>query len=140
MLLLEVLEERVDAYRALAIAALHDLPEALTSDIPSPVKSLFPTEVRPTLKTDIERNALRRIVADTPFAKRWLALFEELHAAQTPEAKLVHDADKIDLYLQAYMYEQQTGTRRLAEFWGDEPVFHYEVSAELYRHLFAMRT
>jgi 5'-deoxynucleotidase YfbR-like HD superfamily hydrolase len=45
---------------------------------------------------------------------------------------LVHDADKIDLYLQALVYEQQSGNEYLQEFWVTEPSFYFSQSLTLY--------
>lgn len=44
--LAELVDEPLDLARLLALATLHDLPEALTSDIPSPVKRFFRSRLR----------------------------------------------------------------------------------------------
>jgi 5'-deoxynucleotidase YfbR-like HD superfamily hydrolase len=58
-----------------------------------------------------------------------------LKQAQTFEARLVHDADKIDLYLQALIYEQQSGNLRLAEFWHKPADFHFTQAQAVYEAL-----
>lgn len=131
LLLLDVVDVPLDAARALAMATLHDLPEALTSDIPSPVRRFFP-QGDGAVKTHIERMALREIVADAPFAARWEAVWEELHGEDSAESRLVQDADKLDLFIQAFLYEQQTGTHRLAEFWTVPHTFYYPAAQALY--------
>ena len=115
----------VDLGKLLTMAILHDLPEGRTSDIPSPAWRYLP----PGIKQAAEKGAMDEIMAGLPFGDDLLAVWEELHAGQTAEARLAHDADKIDLYLQAYIYEQQTGNRQLAEFWRDEPTF-YSLAAQ----------
>ncbi|MCA9944767.1 MAG: HD domain-containing protein, partial [Anaerolineales bacterium] len=50
MVLAQVVEEELDLGRLLAIAALHDLPEALTTDIPTPAWRYLP----PGIKTAVE--------------------------------------------------------------------------------------
>lgn len=115
------LDEPLDLAKALAMAVLHDLPEALTSDIPSPVWRLMPDGVKP----QAEERAMRRIAGEVDFAAGLMALWHELKEAQTTEARLVYDADKIDLYLQALAYEQQSGNRRLAEFWQKPAEFYF---------------
>lgn len=137
--LASLLSDPLDLTRLLVLATLHDLPEALTSDIPSPVKAFFPEPLRDSLKTDIERAALQTILVDAPFAGRWKAWWEELQADQSPEAHLVHDADKLDLYLQALAYEEQTGNRRLAEFWAEPPTFHFALAQAIFTALCARR-
>lgn len=125
----------VDLERALLMAALHDLPEGLTSDIPAPAWRFLP----PGIKTAVERQALQEILAEAPQAAELLACWEELHDAETPAARLVHDADKLDLYLQAHTYEQQTGNRRLDEFWAQTPAFHFVQAQRLYEALISLR-
>ena len=113
MVLAELVDEEVDNGRLLAIAALHDLPEGLTTDIPTPAWRYLPDGV----KTAVERGAMQEITGGTLFADRFMPLWEELHADETIEARLVHDADKIDMFLQARIYQEQTGNRHLDEFW-----------------------
>lgn len=129
--LLPLVDEPLDAARVLAMATLHDLPEGLTTDIPTPAWRYLP----PGIKTDVERGAMQEMLQDAPFAPNWLALWEELHAAQTAEAQLVHDADKLDMYLQAWVYQQQTGNRFLAEFWHKPRTFHFLQSQVIYEEL-----
>jgi putative hydrolase of HD superfamily len=138
LLLAELVEEPIDMARVLAMAALHDVPEALTSDIPSPVQRFFPAW-ESSLKTHIEREALHEMTDDLPFAPRWHALWEELHAEQSAESRIVQDADKLDLFVQAYLYEQQTGTRRLAEFWTTPYAFYFAPAQTIYDALRAKR-
>ncbi len=129
--LLPLLEEPLDAARVLAMAALHDLPEGLTSDIPTPAWRYLP----PGIKSDVERGAMQETLQGVPFAGEWLDLWEELHAAETAESHLVHDADKLDMYLQALVYQQQTGNRFLAEFWQSPRTFHFPQSQAIYNEL-----
>lgn len=129
--LLQLLEEPVDPARVLAMAALHDLPEGLTTDIPTPAWRYLP----PDIKTSVERGVMQEILQDVSFAAEWLALWEELHAAETAESRLVHDADKLDMYLQALVYQQQTGNRHLVEFWQTPRTFHFSQSQAIYAEL-----
>ncbi len=119
----------IDAGKLLAMAVLHDLPEALTSDIPSPAWSYLPAGI----KTEAERHAMTEVLGSTPAAATLMALWEELEAAETPEAKLLHDADRLELFLQAANYEEETGNRKLGEFWTKEPLFHFPLSDLIFR-------
>lgn len=139
LMLMPLIDESFDTARVLAMAALHDLPEALTTDLPSPVKRFFPDD-SDGLKTYIERGAMQEITEHAPFADEWMAIFEELHASETREAKLVHDVDKLDMYLQAYQYEQQTGTRMLAPFWRQPHRFYFAEAQAIYDELATRRT
>lgn len=131
MLLAELVTAEIDLGRALALAVLHDLPEARTSDIPRPAWRYLPVGS----KEQAERQAMSEILDGLPFAADWLALWDELTANESAPARLVHDADRIDLYLQAWVYEQQSGNRRLAEFWARPATFHYPEAEALYRAL-----
>ncbi|MCB8982852.1 MAG: HD domain-containing protein [Ardenticatenaceae bacterium] len=131
LILAPLVEEEIDLGKALAMAALHDLPEGLTSDIPTPAWVYLP----PDIKTSVERQAMLTMLADVAFAAPLLAWWEELHTAVSPEAHLVHDADKLEMFIQAVMYEEQTGNRQLAEFWHIPHTFHYPQAQALYEEL-----
>ena len=73
LLLLELIPERLDRAKVLALAILHDLPEALTTDIPAPAWRYLPAGSKPA----VESKALDEIFGDLPFAARWRALFTE---------------------------------------------------------------
>lgn len=123
--------EPIDVGRVLAIAALHDLPEGLTTDIPTPAWRYLPGDI----KTQVERGAMNEILAGVSFAADWMALWEELHAAETAVSRLVHDADKLDMFLQAVIYEEQTGNRHLAEFWQRPYRFFFPQAQAVYDEL-----
>lgn len=131
LLLASLVEGPIDLGRALALAALHDLPEAMTTDIPSPAWRLLPAG----LKADVERGAIVTMLGRAPFAADWLAWHDELTLNESPEARLVHDADKIDLFVQALIYEEQSGNSHLQQFWDVAPAFHYPVAQAIYEAL-----
>ncbi|MCA9960703.1 MAG: HD domain-containing protein, partial [Anaerolineales bacterium] len=79
-----------------------------------------------------ERGAMQEMLTDMPVAESWMALWEELHAAETAVARLVHDADKLDMYLQAYLYQQQTGTQQLRGFWSNPHTFYFPQAQAIY--------
>lgn len=121
MLLAELVPAPIDLGRALALAVLHDLPEALTTDIPAPAWRLLPVG----LKNRVEHSAVETMLDGAPFRNQWLAWHEELALGESAEARLVHDADKIDLFVQALVYEEQSGNVHLQEFWDGAAAFHY---------------
>ena len=138
--LIELIDEPIDVGKALSMAVLHDLPESLTSDIPSPVKRFFPLEGRDSIKTEIERAALTEIVGELEFGDEWKALWEEFVEGKSAESRLIHDADKIDMYLQAIAYEQQTGNQQLAQFWQKPHQFNYPAAQKIYDDLAVSRS
>lgn len=136
LLLAESVAEPLDLAAVLAMAALHDLPEGLTTDIPTPAWLFLPDGA----KAAAEWQAMEQIVGDAPVAPRLMYWWEELRRNETAEAQLVHDADKIDTYLQAYVYERQTGNRQLEEFWTRPHRFHFAEAQALYDLLCRLRS
>lgn len=112
LLLLDLVDEPLDRERALALAVLHDLPEARLGDVPTPAARHLP----PGAKAAAEASLLDEMTEGTPVAANWRALWAEFEAGVTPEARLVRDADKLDLFLQALLYER-AGNRETGSFW-----------------------
>jgi putative hydrolase of HD superfamily len=81
----------VDPARALALAVVHDLGEALSGDTPAPLQAADPG------KGARERADLAVLMAPAPADMRAaiLALWEEYDAGATPEARLVKALDKL---------------------------------------------
>ena len=131
LLLAELIDQPLDLAAVLIMATLHDLPEGLTTDIPTPAWRFLPKGS----KEAAERAALATIFHETPFRDRFSAFWEQMRAGESPEARLVHDADKLDQFLQAYLYEQQTGNRRLDEFWISPYRFHFRPAQAVYDEL-----
>jgi putative hydrolase of HD superfamily len=126
-----------DVARVLALAVLHDLPESVTGDVPRVATRLLPDGARDAL----EAGARRELLRETPAAARWAGLFDELADATSPEARIVHDADRLDLLLQAHAYAETTGNRRIEEFWQGrrEEDLHTAAGRALFRALLAER-
>lgn len=131
LVLAELVDEPFDLGDVLAMALLHDLPESLTGDMPTPLWQFYPREQ----KKPAEARALAAIAGQTPLRARFLLWWEQLEQDATPAARIVHDADRLDLYLQAYTYEQQTGNRQLAEFWETPHQFHFPQAQAVYDEL-----
>lgn len=135
LILAQQLAESIDGGKLLAMAAIHDLPEGLTTDIPTPAWRFLPSGI----KTEVERGAMAEMLSDSPFSAALMPLWEEYQAGETLEAKLVHDADKLDMVLQAYLYEQQFGNTLLADFWRKPAIFYFPQSQAIYEELRSLR-
>lgn len=135
LVMAEAIAEPLNLQKILVMAVIHDLPEGLTTDIPTPTWKLLP----PGVKEDVERSAMQTILGDLPFKQNLMIYWEELQKNATDEARLVHDCDKLDMYLQALMYEQQTGNQRLNEFWEREPSFAYQETQAVFRAIAGLR-
>lgn len=122
-------DEPLDRGKLLTIALLHDLPEAVLSDVPTPATPYFP----PAAKREAEGRVLADLFAGLPGDEPWLACWEEFEAGSTPEGRLVQDVDRLEMLLQAYLYETNRGSR-LAEFWQGQSQrsFHFAVSQAVY--------
>lgn len=136
--MLELIDSELDREKVLSMVIIHDLPESLTSDIPSPVKRFFPKGME-NVKRQIERGALAEITESAPFGERWRVLWDEYQQAETAEAKFIHDVDRLELYLQAYTYERQTGNAHLADFWEERQRFYYKEIQSVYDALYEKR-
>ncbi len=102
----------LDTERALRMSLLHDLAEAETGD-------LTPTQKREGHR-ELETEAMERLLSLLPgrTAEMYLRLWEEYSEAESPEAKLVHQADKLEMVLQALEYEEAgAAPEGLESFW-----------------------
>ena len=137
LLLLDLVEEDLDCAKVLAMAVTHDLPEGVTGDLSLGGSKHLP----PGAKAVGEQAAMDELLGGLDFGAAWRARWDEFEVCETPEAKLVRDADRVDLLTQALAYELATGNRNLDEFWEFAPVesFHYEASRAIIRRLQAKR-
>jgi putative hydrolase of HD superfamily len=132
MILADFVEEEVDGERLLAIALLHDLGEAVTGDLPEPALRFLPGSA----KREAEEAVLREMLGDSPFAENCFDLWLEFEDCTSVEGRLVRDADKLEMMIQAHVYEQSTGNHNLGEFW--EFMEHYPLEFEATRKLFRL--
>jgi putative hydrolase of HD superfamily len=82
----------VDVAKALKLAVIHDLGEAIGGDAPAP------TQTDPQAKTARERADLATLLAPAPDSVRneIAALWEEYEAGETAEARYVKALDKLE--------------------------------------------
>lgn len=106
-------ERGLDAGRALRLAVVHDVAEVVVGD-------LVPGEYESKeAKLRLERHGLEQILATASAVTRarFLADFDELAASTTPEARFVHELDKLEMGLQAKRYHAQgVAADRLKDF------------------------
>lgn len=105
-LVLALAPEDVDRGRALAYAALHDLPEVRVGDL-TPVDGVPPAEKRAR-----EQEAMAGLAQHHP---ELLALWEAYEAQADREARFVRELDRLDMALQALAYHR-AGAAGMAEF------------------------
>lgn len=101
MLALKLASKELDLARVLSLCIVHDIPEVRVGD-------LTPHDDTST-KAEDELNAMKEM------APEWVGLFEEYEQGQTPEAKFVKQLDKLDMALQAEIYQSKSAIS-LGEF------------------------
>lgn len=143
-------EAGVDRSRAVEIAVVHDLAEAITGDVPTRVATLD-ERTRAARKASSERTAMNELLqaTDPVAAESIRSLWEEYEGRSTEEARFVRDMNLIDMCMQALTYERDgrhdssaqddgSGYPGLSEFFAtSEPRLSTHVGRRLFRELAA---
>ena len=98
-----------DASKVVRIALLHDLGEAYAGDF-TPHDTVSKEE-----KHRLEQQAVERILTKLPRGAEYLALWREYEEGTSFEARLVRQVDRLEMGLQATIYEHQ-GAGDLSQF------------------------
>ena len=101
ILALRLAPENLDIIKVLSMCLVHDLPEVRIGDL--------------TPHDDVSNKAELERAAMAMMAPNWLEIFEEYEEGATDEAKFVKQIDKLDMGLQAILYQNQQGLD-LSEF------------------------
>jgi len=96
----------VDPFKVVCMCLVHDLPEARTGD---------QNYVNKRYVTVDETGAITDLAASLPFGDELKELLKEYRDTATAEARLVHDADQLDLILE--LKEQNDLGNSYAEKW-----------------------
>ncbi|OEH76427.1 HD domain-containing protein 2 [Cyclospora cayetanensis] len=120
-----------DRSRCIMMALTHDLAESIVGDI-TPQDPVTPKE-----KAKREGEAIRTICSslEKTRANELIELWEEYERGHSAEAQLVKDADKFDMIVQAYDYEQRYGVSLEEFFVSTETVFKTDTFKALSRNL-----
>jgi putative hydrolase of HD superfamily len=125
----EGLVRPLDVGQVVTIAVVHDLAEGLLTDLPKRSTELLGKEV----KHAAEAKAMAIILGAVANGDKYLRLWEDYNSAASPEARLVRDADKLEMMHQALVYER-AGQRNLEEFW-EAGIWHFAAAARVYAEL-----
>ncbi len=91
----------LDAARVLRMALIHDIGEVYAGDI-------IPSDgVSEAEKHRLEAEAVRRILSWLPDGQVYLELWDEFEAGASPEARFVRQIDRLEMGLQAAVYQSQ---------------------------------
>jgi len=102
-------EPALDVDRAVALAAVHDAPEALLTDLPRTASKLLPAGA----KRAAEQAAAQALLP--PLSDLAQARFDEYLAEETREARFTRLCDKLHMGVMLVAYTR-AGTRGLEEF------------------------
>lgn len=100
---------QADAGRVMRIALLHDLGEAYVGDL-TPHDGVAQEE-----KHAKEKAAVEQMLGKLPNGGEYLSLWEEYERGESLEARIVREVDRLEMGLQACVYELQ-GAPDLSQF------------------------
>lgn len=88
--------------KILKMALLHDLAESKIGDY-------TPNQISKEEKNRIENNALIEIIEKLPdtIKSQYLEIWQEYQENKSPESKLVHQIDRLEMALQAKLYQKE---------------------------------
>ncbi|GAP07296.1 predicted hydrolases of HD superfamily [Anaerolinea thermolimosa] len=93
----------VNRDRVMQMTLVHEIGEIYTGDI-TPGDGVAVDE-----KHRREREGVLQVTNRLPNGAEWMALWEEFEAGETNEARLVRQLDRLEMALQAWVYEKQLG-------------------------------
>jgi putative hydrolase of HD superfamily len=111
MFLAEACFPVLDARKVMRMALLHDFGEIYAGDL-TPADAVSHGE-----KYHREHQSIRHVLTKLPRGAEYVALWEEYEAGGSPEAQFVRQVDRLEMALQASVYEHQ-GLADLSEFFG----------------------
>jgi putative hydrolase of HD superfamily len=102
--------ENYNSEKILKMILLHDLAESKIGDF-------TPNQISKENKIKIENNAYDEIINTLPEAIKlqYGKIWEEYQKHESPESKIVHQIDKLEMALQAKMYQKQGSSKDAVE-------------------------
>lgn len=107
-LLAKIYRPELDVEKVIKLALVHDLGEVYAGDLTK--HDGIPLEK----KRNMELDAFKRIFSEIPEGKEFIDLWEEFEYAKSEEAMFVNQIDRLEMGLQALVYEKQ-GYKNLEE-------------------------
>lgn len=102
--------ENYNSEKILKMILLHDLAESKIGDY-------TPNQISKENKIKIENNAYDEIINALPDAIKlqYAQIWEEYQKQESPESKIVHQIDKLEMALQAKMYQNEGSPKETIE-------------------------
>jgi len=124
-----LLSRGVNVERTLNMALIHDIAESIVGDL-TPQDKVSAGE-----KYRAEAAAFRQIVSGIQTGDYFQDLWDDFEENKSPEAKVVKRIDKLDMLIQAYLYEKKYGIR-LDSFWQNmDELFKSSESESIYNYI-----
>ena len=102
--------ENYDSEKILKMALLHDLAESKIGDF-------TPEQITKDKKEKMENNAFNEIIEKLPdvIKSEYDKIWKEYQNQISPESKIVHQIDRLEMVLQAKMYQNQGSSKEDVE-------------------------
>ena len=91
---------QLDRMKVVLMGLLHDFGEIYAGDI-------VPGKMSLADKHELERKSVERVFARLPKGREYLVVWQEFEDSQTPEARFVKEIDRLEMGLQASIYEAE---------------------------------
>ncbi len=94
--------ENYNSEKILKMILLHDLAESKIGDY-------TPKQLNKEKKNKLENNAFNEIIKSLPdlIKSQYLQIWQEYQENNSPESKIVHQIDKLEMAIQAKIYEKE---------------------------------
>ncbi|MEK0337947.1 MAG: HD domain-containing protein [Nitrosopumilus sp.] len=103
--------ENYNSEKILKMVLLHDLAESKIGDY-------TPQQLSSEKKTKLENSAFDEIIENLPdlIKTQYLQIWQEYQENTSPESKIVHQIDKLEMVLQAKIYQKDGQSQEKLEF------------------------
>lgn len=94
--------ENYNSEKIIKMVLLHDLAESKIGDY-------TPDQISKEKKKELENNAFVKIVRNLPdsVSTQYLKIWQEYQENNSPESKIVHQIDRLEMVLQAKLYQKE---------------------------------
>ena len=101
----------LDSEKVLKMAILHDWAESKIGDF-------MPEQIGYDKKSELENYAMSEILESLPqkIQNDYQNIWDEFLSRETPESKLVYELDKLEMALQAKIYEKESDPEKIRPF------------------------
>ncbi|MEM3144033.1 MAG: HD domain-containing protein [Candidatus Nitrosotenuis sp.] len=100
-------QQKLDTLKVLKMSLLHDLAESIVGD-------LTPRQASKIKKSKLESAAMKKILKqlEKPLQSEYWSLWLEYQQMSSPESKLLHEIDKLEMLYQAKLYQKSGYTKK----------------------------